>query len=52
VVNSYTYFNNLKQIILRSDDIDRVNGVWYGMEIPEEEQTEVMRAILDGGDIE
>lgn len=47
-----TYFNNLKQIILRSEDINRVNSIWYGMEIPEEEQTEVMRAILNDGDSE
>lgn len=50
-----TYFNSLKHYILSMESLEAVKAVWYGMPIPEENQSEVLKAILTaegGGDDE
>lgn len=45
-----TYFNSLKQYLLSLGTVAEVSAVWYGMEIPEEYQSEVLLALIrDGG---
>jgi len=43
-----TYFNSLKQYILSLDSTGDVSAVQYGMDIPEEYQSEVLKALLGG----
>ena len=43
------YFNSLKTYINSISEIEAVGRVIYGMEIPEEYQSEVMQSILSGG---
>ena len=45
-----TYFNSLKQWILAVDSVEAVNAIQYGAPIPEEYQSEVMKAILRAGE--
>lgn len=41
-----TYFNSLKMYLLSLDDIEQINAVTYGMEIPEEYQSEILKYLL------
>ena len=41
-----TYFNSLKHYIQSLDNIQDVNDVWYGMDIPAEYQSEVLKYLL------
>lgn len=47
-----TYFNSLKIYILSMETIEEISGVYYGIEIPEEFQSEVYRFLIQqmGGD--
>lgn len=42
-----TYFNSLKMYILSMDNIEEINSVVYGMDIPEEYQSEVLKYLLN-----
>ena len=42
-----TYFNSLKYYIGSMNTIEEVNQVWYGMNIPEEYQSEVLKYLLE-----
>jgi hypothetical protein len=41
-----TYFNSLKTYIMALDNITEISGIYYGIEIPEEYQSEVMKVLL------
>ena len=41
-----TYFNSLKTYIMALDNIAEISGIYYGIEIPEEYQSEVMKVLL------
>ena len=41
-----TYFNSLKMYILSLDNIEDVGAVFYGMEIPVEYQSDVLKYLL------
>lgn len=41
-----TYFNSLKNYILNLDSIATINELYYGVEIPEEYQTEALKSLL------
>lgn len=50
-----TYFNSLKVYINASDSIDGVSSIQYGVEIPEEYQSDILKAMVAamlGGDEE
>lgn len=40
------YFNNLKKYINELNDVNKINDISYGMEIPEEYQTEALKSLL------
>lgn len=42
-----TYFNSLKYYIESMDTMEAVSQVWYGMDIPEEYQSEVLKYLLE-----
>lgn len=42
-----TYFNALKMYLLDLDDIETINGVTYGMEIPEKYQGEIYKYVVE-----
>jgi hypothetical protein len=41
-----TYFNVIKQCILSIDDMYAIQKIYYGMPIPEQYQTEALKALL------
>ena len=45
-----TYFNSLKMYILSLDNISDISSVYYGMSIPEEYQSEVLKYLLTLGE--
>lgn len=44
-----TYFNGLKQYINSLESLEEISAVEYGMELPEEFQSEVWLALMGGG---
>lgn len=45
-----TYFNSLKYYINSMDDIAEISEVYYGMEIPEEYQSEPLKRLLEAAE--
>lgn len=44
-----TYFNSLKTYIMSLDNITDIGNIYYGIEIPEEYQSEVLKYLIAGG---
>lgn len=42
-----TYFNSLKMYILSLNDIDTIKGIYYGIDIPEQYQSEVYKFLIN-----
>lgn len=48
-VEKTTYFNTLKQWVTRAKDVDEVQGIYYGADLPDDLAT-YMGELLGGGD--